>query len=280
MENLFGSERRSDYVPIGKCRTIAGMGEEIAAEEGLGRFLEQNPRFPVVRNVRSIDMANTLAAEIEDFAISQFAGRSITQIVKRNHAADCAMRDLGTWRGGEEFIHRPALVRLHVSEGDPPESRERNDARYRLGYERKHSRRASVEEERIVGVDEELIEREPARRGVSDTRREPVDTITYFVCICLHSGFPFRCGNEHSARPEPYGCTIREFNDLWSATTLDAVAREVGVSKTALCYYYPSKDALLFELVFGALQSQACRSRTGSSPASWHFSPTLPPSGC
>jgi AcrR family transcriptional regulator len=42
-----------------------------------------------------------------------------------------------------------------------------------------------------------------------------------------------------------------------AATTLDAVAREVGVSKTALYYYYPAKDALLFELVFGALQSQA-----------------------
>lgn len=42
-----------------------------------------------------------------------------------------------------------------------------------------------------------------------------------------------------------------------AATTLDAVAKEVGVSKTALYYYYPSKDALFFELVFGALQSQA-----------------------
>jgi AcrR family transcriptional regulator len=42
-----------------------------------------------------------------------------------------------------------------------------------------------------------------------------------------------------------------------AATTLDAVAREVGVSKTALYYYFPSKDALLFELVFGAIETQA-----------------------
>ncbi len=42
-----------------------------------------------------------------------------------------------------------------------------------------------------------------------------------------------------------------------AATTLDAVAREVGVSKTALYYYFPSKDALFFELVFANLQSQA-----------------------
>jgi len=42
-----------------------------------------------------------------------------------------------------------------------------------------------------------------------------------------------------------------------AGTTLDAVAREVGVSKTALYYYFPSKDALFFELVFGNLQMQA-----------------------
>ena len=44
-----------------------------------------------------------------------------------------------------------------------------------------------------------------------------------------------------------------------AATTLEAVAKEVGVSKTALYYYYPSKDALLFELVFGVLERHARR---------------------
>lgn len=42
-----------------------------------------------------------------------------------------------------------------------------------------------------------------------------------------------------------------------AATTLDAVAKEVGLTKAALYYYYPSKDALLFEIVFGALEGQA-----------------------
>jgi AcrR family transcriptional regulator len=42
-----------------------------------------------------------------------------------------------------------------------------------------------------------------------------------------------------------------------TATTLGAVAREVGVTKTALYYYFPSKDALLFELVFGVLEARA-----------------------
>jgi AcrR family transcriptional regulator len=42
-----------------------------------------------------------------------------------------------------------------------------------------------------------------------------------------------------------------------AATTLEAVAKEAGVSKTALYYYFPSKDALLFELIFGALETHA-----------------------
>lgn len=36
-----------------------------------------------------------------------------------------------------------------------------------------------------------------------------------------------------------------------ASTTLDAVAEEVGLTKAAIYYYFPSKDALLFELIFG-----------------------------
>ncbi len=39
--------------------------------------------------------------------------------------------------------------------------------------------------------------------------------------------------------------------------TLDAVAREAGMSKTGLYYYFASKDALAFELVFSALEGHA-----------------------
>ncbi len=46
-----------------------------------------------------------------------------------------------------------------------------------------------------------------------------------------------------------------------AATTLEAVAREAGMSKTGLYYYFPSKDALLFELVFDALQTHALATR-------------------
>jgi AcrR family transcriptional regulator len=44
-----------------------------------------------------------------------------------------------------------------------------------------------------------------------------------------------------------------------AAVTLDAVAREAGMSKTGLYYYFASKEALVFELVFAAYQNHAQR---------------------
>lgn len=41
------------------------------------------------------------------------------------------------------------------------------------------------------------------------------------------------------------------------ATTLDAVAKEIGLTKAALYYYYPSKDALLFEIIYSAVEAQS-----------------------
>lgn len=41
-----------------------------------------------------------------------------------------------------------------------------------------------------------------------------------------------------------------------AGTTLDAVAKEVGLTKAALYYYYPSKDSLLFEIIYQNLVRQ------------------------
>jgi AcrR family transcriptional regulator len=41
-----------------------------------------------------------------------------------------------------------------------------------------------------------------------------------------------------------------------AATTLDAVAEEACLTKAALYYYYPSKDALFFDVMFGVLEAQ------------------------
>jgi hypothetical protein len=59
---------------------------------------------------------------------------------------------------------------MHVSKGDPAESLKRNDTGNRLRHEGEHASRASVKEERIVSIDEKLIEREAARRCLGDAR--------------------------------------------------------------------------------------------------------------
>jgi len=42
-----------------------------------------------------------------------------------------------------------------------------------------------------------------------------------------------------------------------AGTTLDAVAKEVGLTKAALYYYFPSKEALLFEIMFENIEMQS-----------------------
>lgn len=44
-----------------------------------------------------------------------------------------------------------------------------------------------------------------------------------------------------------------------AAVTLEAVAREAGMSKTGLYYYFASKEALVFELVFAVWQGEGAR---------------------
>jgi len=44
-----------------------------------------------------------------------------------------------------------------------------------------------------------------------------------------------------------------------AGTTVEAVARELGMTKTALYYYFPSKDAMLFELIYAVLDANAHR---------------------
>lgn len=52
-----------------------------------------------------------------------------------------------------------------------------------------------------------------------------------------------------------------------AAVTLEAVAREAGMSKTGLYYYFASKEALVFELVFAVWQGQGERVRDAVATA-------------
>lgn len=52
-----------------------------------------------------------------------------------------------------------------------------------------------------------------------------------------------------------------------AGATLEAVAKEVGLTKAALYYYYPSKDALLFDVMYASVERQAHAMHDGVAKA-------------
>ena len=139
MKEFFCRERWSDDVCVSYRGAIACMREHVSAKKGLCGLFEKYTRLPVVRDVWRIDVPYAPTAEIDHLAICELARWSIAKVVERHHAADCAMCHLGTRRSGKKVVHRSALIGLDMSEGDPSQPRERNNAGYRLGYERKHA---------------------------------------------------------------------------------------------------------------------------------------------
>ena len=101
---------------------------------------------------------------------------------------------------GEELVHRAALVGLDMAERDPAQPLDGHDPGDRLGHEREHGPRSGVEQQRFVGGDEELVEREPGRRShVGYPGREPVDAVGDLV-----DGGGHQNGTSWVSRPEPH----------------------------------------------------------------------------
>ena len=91
------------------------------------------------------------------------------------------MGDLRSGGGSEELVHRPALVGLDMSEGDPAQPIERQDGRDRLGDRGEHRPVPGMEEEWLLGVDEELVEAEPVRPDLGQQGGDPVDALSDLV---------------------------------------------------------------------------------------------------
>ena len=86
----------------------------------------------------------------------------------------------------EQFVHRAALVRFDVAEGDPAQSVERGDRGDGLGDEREGRPEAGVEEQGLLVVDQVLVEGEAGRADVGDEGREPVDAFGDLVDLRVH----------------------------------------------------------------------------------------------
>ena len=128
--------------------------------------LVENPRFPAVRDVRRVEVAHALA-EIHHLAVGKLSGWAVGHVVDRDEAAGDAGRSRRSARR-RAIVHRTALVRFDVTERDPTQRLERDDLRRRLGDEREHLGAAAVEQQRLVCLHDELVERK-ATRAISGT---------------------------------------------------------------------------------------------------------------
>ena len=97
-----------------------------------------------------------------------------------------AVRDLGSGAAASRLVHRPALVRLDVAEGDPPQRSTGTIGRDRLAHEREHRPRTGVEQQRLLVVDQELVEREAGGADLGHEGGQAVDAVGDLVDSSLH----------------------------------------------------------------------------------------------
>src|SRR5262249_55253708 len=95
-----------------------------------------------MRDVRRVDETDALAAaEVDNFAVREYARGTIREIVEGYHAASLTVRG---------FVHRAALVGLEMPERDPTQAIGRHDAAQCVAIDRKHFSKTGMEHQRLV----------------------------------------------------------------------------------------------------------------------------------
>ena len=164
VEGVFGHRRRPENVVARDRFGIADMGEQVAAQQCLRLFLEHQPGIPAMGHMRGVEIADLAPAQIDGLAIGQRARRPVGHVVERHHGADGAMGDFGLGGGGQPQIHGAGLVGFQMAEADPAQALDRHDLGHGLGDQRKHRARPAMEEQRHLGIDQELVEGEAGGR--------------------------------------------------------------------------------------------------------------------
>ena len=89
--------------------------------------------------VRCVDETDALAAaDVDDFAVGQYARGTIREIIERHHAAGLTVGGRRLRRDREPFVHRAALVGLEMPERDPTQAIGRHNAIQCVEIDRKH----------------------------------------------------------------------------------------------------------------------------------------------
>lgn len=129
----------------------------------------------------AINVAKTLASDVNNFTVGQRPRRPISQVVHRNTAAQHSMCKLGRRRRRQPFIHRTAFICLNVSKTKPAQLFHGHDCGNRSGNQREHFSQPAVKQQRFITDDQEVIKGKTC--GCGDFRRE--DGKAIYACADL-----------------------------------------------------------------------------------------------
>lgn len=168
----------AEDVAVGQRPPVAQLGEQITAQQGRRRLLEQEPRLPGVGDVRRVEVAKPKGPDDLDLAVGEGPGRPVGHLVQRHRTPEAAVGHLRVGSDRQELVHRAALVGLDVTERNPPQPLHRHDPFDGLAHGREHRAVPRVEQERLVVVEQELVEGEAGRPDRRGEGRQPVDPRT------------------------------------------------------------------------------------------------------
>ena len=87
----------------------------------------------------------------------------------------CAGVALGA--AASHWLSAPDFVGLDMAAGRPAQPVERHHALHRIGDQRKQRALAVVEQQRLVGIDQELVEGESRRPDLGQEGRQAIDLV-------------------------------------------------------------------------------------------------------
>src|SRR5688572_3752273 len=148
----------ADDVAAGDRLELPELMKEVGAEQHSIALVEQHARVPPVRQVWRWHPLETVSSGVQDVTGLQCTRRTDREILHVDHRANLATRRLSAWRCREPFVERAAFVHLEVAPANPPERSRIDDPCNGVAYIRKHSPHARVKEQRLIVLDEKMVE--------------------------------------------------------------------------------------------------------------------------
>src|SRR5262245_7274523 len=176
---------------------IAGLEEQVRAQQGALGLVEEQAGVPAMRHVRGRQKAQPMPAQRDDLAVGEPPRGAVGEIVDRHVATDEATQRLRFRCDAQPLIQGAALVGLEVAESDPAQTRGIDDRTHTRECRLEHLLESRMHQERLVVPDQELVELNPV---VGMEGRNPIRVRGDFGYIGRHATYPFPAAARPRAR--------------------------------------------------------------------------------